>query len=144
MCERRGETAQKGCALYPNFKGRMTTCHQIHCVISTCRSRGFDLHSNSDCLLIIIFINLPLQVNHPRFIVFPAPLGFASVNTAHFSSFCRFSSSLSHPATVPSASASIANCSEVVGPSPEAALESHTRQFNLTAWGKRRDSPPRQ
>jgi hypothetical protein len=53
--------------------------------------------------------------SHPRFIVFPAPRGLASVNIAHSSSFSLFSSDLASPNAVPSCSASMVSCSEDVG-----------------------------
>jgi len=58
---------------------------------------------------------LPIIQSHPRFIVFPAPRGLASVNIVQSSSFCLFSSDLASPKTVPSCSASTASCSEDVG-----------------------------
>ena len=60
--------------------------------------------------------------SHPRFIVFPAPLGFSSVNLAQFSSFNRFASAFSSPSRVPSISASSASCSDDVGAAPDAGL----------------------
>lgn len=62
------------------------------------------------------------SVHYPRFIVFPSPLGWASVNLAHFSSFILFSSSFSLPNTVPSCSASIESCSDDVSWAADAAL----------------------
>jgi len=58
---------------------------------------------------------LPIIQSHPRFIVFPAPRGLASVNLVHSSSFLLFSSDLASPNAVPSCSASMASCSEDVG-----------------------------
>ncbi len=55
------------------------------------------------------------NTSHPRFIVFPAPRGLASVNLAHSSSFLLFSSDLASPNAVPSCSASIVSCSDDVG-----------------------------
>lgn len=57
----------------------------------------------------------PITHHHPRFIVFPAPLGCASVYCAHRSSLSLFSSAFTSPNAVPSISASSASCSDVVG-----------------------------
>jgi len=64
-----------------------------------------------------------LLFSHPRFIVFPAPLGFSSVNLAQFSSFNRFTSAFSSPSRVPSSSASSASCSDEVGAASDAGLQ---------------------
>jgi hypothetical protein len=65
---------------------------------------------------------LPIIQPHPRFIVFPAPRGLASVNLAHSSSFLLFSSDLALPNIVPSCSASTASCSEDVGSAADCGL----------------------
>ena len=58
----------------------------------------------------------------PLFIVFPAPLGFASVYRAHFSSLIRFCSALSSASNVPSCSAASSRSSDSVGASADACL----------------------
>jgi hypothetical protein len=71
------------------------------------------------------YSSMPL---HPRFIVFPAPLGLTSVYLAQFSSFNLFSSAFSSPNAVPSCSASTASCSDEVGSSSDCGL--HKPRFS--------------
>ena len=78
----RGEN-QSGSQFYPDVKIKKTKLHRS-----------------------VAPVHIPVA-DQPLFIVFPAPLGFASVNRDHFSSFCLFSSAFSSPATVPSISESI-------------------------------------
>lgn len=59
----------------------------------------------------------PASHRYPRFIVFPAPLLFSSVNRSHSISFLLCSSSASSASRVPSCSALSWRCSVLVGAS---------------------------
>lgn len=78
-------------------------------------------------------MNKTVQI-HPRFMVFPQPFGFTSVNRAHSSSFNLFSSLFSSPNRVPSCSESTASCSDVVGASCDAGLVKETRNEISLVW----------
>lgn len=86
---------------------------------------SYGYSQNQDTSVITQYIDfhlLPSSSVYPRFIVFPAPFGFSSVNRAQFSSLTLFVSAFSSPSLVPSISASRPSCSEDVGAAADAGL----------------------